>query len=66
MAIEDNNSADQTRRAEDPDANTSRSRSSRNSTISSGTDWVTRDRRRPENARIRRWMDLGDQALSQD
>jgi len=25
--------------------------------------WIRGERRLPENARIRRWMDLGDQAL---
>lgn len=27
------------------------------------TDWITRERRRPENAKIRHWMDLADKVL---
>ena len=32
-------------------------------TVPQNTGWIRGERRHPDNAKIRRWMDLGDKAL---
>jgi hypothetical protein len=42
---------------------TAESQRSGNQTAPVNRDWIKGERRHPDNARIRRWMDLGDKAL---
>ena len=44
-------------------AESSKSQRSGNQTAPVNRDWIKGERRHPDNARIRRWMNLGDKAL---